>query len=134
MKVVVDACVWSDAFRKNPGAAKNHSQEVLLELAALDDALLLGPVRQEVLSGIRDAGKYAWLKDILRAYPDVPLLTADYESAAQLYTTCRGAGIQGSNVDFLVCAVAQRLGTWIFTTDKDFQHFSKAIPIRLYKV
>jgi predicted nucleic acid-binding protein len=34
--------------------------------------------------------------------------------------------------DFLICAVAVRKKLQIFTTDVDFQHYRKHLPITLY--
>lgn len=39
------------------------------------------------------------------------------ERAAEFYNHCRNKGVQGSNTDFLICAVAARFKTPIFTTD-----------------
>jgi len=56
---------------------------------------------------------------------------ADYEEAATFFNRCRAKGIQGSNTDFLICAVAVRNEFPIFTTDADFIHFATVIPIKL---
>ena len=48
------------------------------------------------------------LRDHLRAFPDEAITSADYERAADCFTLCRTKGIQGSNTDFLLCAVAER--------------------------
>lgn len=42
-------------------------------------------------------------------------------------------GIQGSNTDFLICAVANRNKISIYTTDKDFELFSRHIQIVLHR-
>ena len=42
------------------------------------------------------------------------------------------AGVQGSNVDFLICSFAQRRSLPIFTTDADFRRFAKILPIALH--
>ena len=41
-------------------------------------------------------------------------------------------GVQGSHIDFLICAVAVRLSVEIYTTDKDFLNYQKHLPIQLY--
>lgn len=56
----------------------------------------------------------------------------DYEEAATFYNQCREKGIQGSNTDFLICAIATRNKFSIFTTDEDFTHFGKVLPIVLH--
>jgi len=45
----------------------------------------------------------------------------------------RSHGVQGSNVDFLICAAAYSYRTAIFTTDNDFRHFARHLPIKLYE-
>jgi predicted nucleic acid-binding protein len=131
MKVIVDTSVWSLALRRN--SQVNHSPYILLLEQLITDGrvVLLGAVRQEILSGIRDVNQYNQLKNYLRAFPNVELDIEDYELAAEFYNTCRSNGIQGANTDFLICASAVRRNYSILTTDKDFEHFSQYLPIRL---
>jgi predicted nucleic acid-binding protein len=69
----------------------------------------------------------------LRSFPDLELESADYEDAALAFNRCREKGIQGSNTDFLLCAVAQRRGLAIFTTDGDFRHYAKVLKVKLHE-
>jgi len=82
-------------------------------------------------SGIPDREAYEKLRVKLTAFPDYPLNAEDYETAAEFFNTCRGHGIQGSNTDFLICAIANRHDCLILTTDKDFDMYSKHIPVPL---
>jgi len=90
-------------------------------------------VRQEILSGIKSKKQFETLKNYLSAFPDLPLVTEDFGLAAEYFNTAKRQGIQGSNTDFLICAVSIRHSMSIFTTDNDFSHFMKYIPIRLHK-
>jgi predicted nucleic acid-binding protein len=45
---------------------------------------------------------------------------------------CRKKGIQGSHIDFLICAVAELHEMSIFTLDKDFIRYATVLPIKLY--
>ncbi|MEH2376280.1 hypothetical protein [Nostoc sp.] len=65
------------------------------ELVADGRVALLGAVRQEILSGIRDTNQYNRLKNYLRAFPNLELDMEDYELASEFYNTCRSNGIQG---------------------------------------
>ena len=76
--------------------------------------------------------RYQKLRDKLRAFPNEPIIDLDYEIAAEYSNICRRKGIQGSHVDFLICAVASRLKMEIYTNDKDFGYYSKHLPISLY--
>jgi predicted nucleic acid-binding protein len=68
----------------------------------------------------------------LRAFPDEPLTTEDYEEAARANNRCRRAGVAGSAIDFLLCAAALRRRWAILTTDRDFKRYSKHLTIRLH--
>ncbi len=61
------------------------------------------------------------------------IIDADYEFAAEYSNICRREGIQGSHVDFLICAVASRLKMAIYTSDQDFTFYSQHLPISLYR-
>lgn len=133
MKVLVDTAIWSLALRRRSRA---DADAVVSELTALVQdgrVAIIGPIRQEILSDLKDDMQFERLRDHLRAFPDIEITSVDYEDAASFFNRCRGKGIQGSNADFLICAVAARNGFQIFTTDGDFEHYSKVLPIELYR-
>ena len=71
------------------------------------------------------------LGDSLRAFPDVRIDSEDHETAASCFNRCGAKAIQGSNTDFLICAVALRLNASILTTDADIERFSGVLRVRL---
>ena len=131
MKVVVDTSVWSLALRRNTSMDAIPAVNLLRDLITDGRVAMLGAVRQEVLSGIRQTEQFTRLRDYLHAFPNLELTTQDYELAAEFYNTCRSHGIQGANTDFLLCAVAHRRGYSILTTDRDFESFQAYIPVML---
>lgn len=133
MKVVVDTSVWSLALRRNQIQEDLPQVLSLRELIADGRVALLGAIRQEVLSGIREIEQFVRLRDYLRAFPNLELVIDDYELAAEFYNSCRRSGIQGSNTDFLICAVAYRRSYSILTTDGDFALFGEQLPISLWQ-
>ena len=87
MMVLVDTPVWSLALRRKPEALNPRERqltETLAELVREGRVQLLGPVRQELLSGIREEAQFRKLRDYLRAFPEHPLEAEDYEEAAIL--------------------------------------------------
>ena len=132
MKVLVDTSVWSLALRRRSPA--HPSVDELRRLIVTGRAAIIGPIRQEVLSGIRDASAFERLRDRLGAFPDEPLTAEDYERAAEFFNTCRAKGLQGSNTDFLLCAVAVRHHMPLLTTDGDFLRYATVIPVALHPV
>jgi predicted nucleic acid-binding protein len=95
-------------------------------------ASIIGPIRQELLSGVSADHQFQVLRESLRPFPDIPIEALDYEEAAALFNRCRSKGVQGSNTDFLICAVAIRYRMPILTTDEDFTHFARVLPIQLH--
>ena len=134
MSVIVDTSVWSLALRRRTPPDSSPVVNRLRDLITNDQVALLGAIRQEILSGIRSSEQFTHLRDYLRAFPDVELIPEDYEIAAEFFNTCRSQGIQGSNTDFLICAVAYRRSYSILTTDNDFHSFRMHIPIILLPV
>jgi len=131
VKVLVDTSVWSLALRRR----KKRDNDIASRLAMLvEDGLvaIIGPIRQELLSGIRERAQFERLREHLRAFPDTPLTVDDYEQAAAFSNDCRVRGIQGSNTDFLICATAVRNDFPIFTMDDDFSRFAEVLPIALH--
>jgi predicted nucleic acid-binding protein len=133
VNVLVDTSVWSLALRR----AKRLNDATPLELSELireGRVVMLGPIRQELLSGIKVKSQFDLLRGHLRSFPDLELESADYEDAALAFNRCREKGIQGSNTDFLLCAVAQRRGFAIYTADEDFRHYAKVLKLVLHEV
>jgi len=132
MNVLIDTSVWSLAFRK-----KEKTDYELTLITYVSDiirdlrAVMIGPIRQEILSGISDELKFLEMQNTLFVFSDWPLETEDYELAAQFYNTCRKNGIQGSHIDYLICAAAFRNNFKILTLDKDFEHYRKYTGILL---
>jgi predicted nucleic acid-binding protein len=132
MKVLVDTSVWSLALRRR--AELDHP--AVRELRSLIDegrVAMIGPIRQELLSGIRIAASFEQLRNQLQAFTDEPLGTTDYERAAAHFNACRARVVPGSNTDFLICAIAERRDLPILTTDGDFVRFAKVLPISLHR-
>ena len=112
MKVLADTSVWSLALRRKSAARLTPEERRLTNLLseAINDGrvVMIGPIRQELLSGIKDPAQFEKLRTALDAFRDEPLDSADYERAASLYNLCRSHGVQCGPVDILICAVASR--------------------------
>lgn len=132
MKVLVDTPVWSLALRRKPTPENESMTTALGSLIEDGRVAIIGPIRQELLSGIRERAHFDRLRENLRAFPDTQITSDDYDEAASFFNRCRAKGVQGSNTDFLICAIAARNDFPIFTTDGDFTYFAKILPVTLY--
>ena len=137
MIVLVDTPVWSLALRRKEAdlnARERVLTRALAELIREGRVSMMGAIRQELLSGIREEEGFRTLRNYLRAFEEPGIEVLDYEEAARMHNLCRGRGIAGSAVDFLICAVAQRRDWHILTTDRDFERYGRVLGLKLYGV
>jgi predicted nucleic acid-binding protein len=138
MKVLVDTTVWSLALRrtKNATLSVEHQSTVnaLIDLINDGRAVMIGPIRQELLSGIKTKAAFDVLQSKLSAFEDVKLALEDFEKAAEIFNICRANGVQGSSTDFLICAVALNHQLPIFSVDLDFLNYQKYISIPIHVI
>jgi predicted nucleic acid-binding protein len=122
LKFLVDTCVWSLLLRRRNGTDLSGDDQLLL--ASLREAIqdgrvaMIGPIRQEILSGIKDSAQFEKLRSTLNAFPDEPITTPHYEEAARLFNRCRSRGVQCGSVDMLLCSVAVKERWSILTRDE----------------
>jgi len=131
VKVIVDTCTWSQFLRRNR-SSKNAVAEEVARLVRADAVQMIGPIRQELLSGARPSDRFEQLKEYLRFYPNLKLDEEDDETAAGYYNHLRCRGVQATGTDLLICAAAVRRDLKIFTTDKDFVGYATHIPVKLH--
>lgn len=122
MKVLVDSCVWSLALRRSPRAIKSTEETAAvqrLQMLLTDGrAAIIGPIRQEVLSGIKDAAQFQRIERVLSIVNNERLQDEDFIEAAKLFNYCMSKGTATSTIDILICAVAIRANWPVLTLDK----------------
>jgi predicted nucleic acid-binding protein len=136
VKVLVDTSVWSLMLRRDPATLNSIERSIVRELQDLvhdGRVRLIGPIRQELLSGIKTDRQFQQLKEKLAFFEDAELTTADYESAAAAANRCFSVGLAASSIDVLICAMALTRQWEIFATDKDFVRFQSVLKITLHQ-
>jgi predicted nucleic acid-binding protein len=133
MKILIDTTIWSKAFRRKKIMSEDKDIVDVLKILINEFVdIIIGPIRQELLSGISEKRTFIELKEKMEGLIDFPIQTPDYELAAEFSNICRSNGVQGSNTDFLICAVSVRNNFEIFTVDDDFIAYKKYLPIKLF--
>ncbi len=127
----MDTCIWSLALRRKKKSESPFVGE-LKELIKEFRVQMIGPIRQEILSGIRSTDQFNKIKKHLRSFTDLEISSSDYERAAEFFNIARVKGLQGANTDFLICSIAERYNLTILTNDGDFKLFQKYLPIKLH--
>jgi predicted nucleic acid-binding protein len=134
MNVLIDTSVWSVALRHSASVeGAERIKEQLYSLIEDSRVAIIGPIRQELLSGIKSKDQFNLLRKRLEPFRDLSLHTEDYILAAKFFNHCRAKGIQGSHVDFLICAVSSARKIPLFTADRDFERYSNYLDFSLYQ-
>jgi predicted nucleic acid-binding protein len=121
VKVLVDTCAWSLLLRRKNKTDLSEEEQLLL--TSLTEAIkdgrvaIIGPIRQEVLSGIRDLAQFNKLRSALAAFRDEPLTSTHFEDAARLFNLCRSHGVECGSTDILICTVAIQKHWTVLTND-----------------
>jgi hypothetical protein len=78
--VLTDTSVWSLALRRQTKDLSSQQQPIVTEwfrLVENADICLIGPIRQEILSGVRHKQQFVTLEERLTPFRDVPIETVD---------------------------------------------------------
>lgn len=130
--VLVDTCVWSAALRRKKTQSIPEEALVLKRLIQQHRACLIGPILQEVLTGIRHEEQFSRLQEKLKAFELFQMAVPDFIQAAKYSNLCRSKGVQGSHTDYLIATIAIKHNIPVFTTDQDFTYYQKYIPVQLF--
>ncbi len=110
MKVLVDTCIWSLLLRRKPGTPLRADEQRLVNLLreVIEDGrvAIAGPIRQEILSGVKHLAQFNKLRAALGNFPDETLTRRHFEEAARLCNLCQSRGVASGATDILICAVA----------------------------
>jgi predicted nucleic acid-binding protein len=133
--ILVDTSIWSLALRRRPTALSVGEHQLVEEWARLVTdarAALIGPIRQEILSGVRRAEVFEMLRQALSDFPYLGIDAGDYDRAAEFFNACRAHGVTGGPIDMLISAVAYRHEVPVFAADADYARYTRYLPFRLH--
>jgi hypothetical protein len=130
VKVLADTSVWRMALRRK---GPYDITKQLMDLIESSSVVMIGQVRQEILSGLIHEDMYFRLKESLFAFNDFITTTHDYETAARYYNVCRKHDAYGSYTDFFVCAVANNNNLPVFTVNKELERIAQYISVEIYR-
>jgi predicted nucleic acid-binding protein len=136
MRVIADTTIWSLMLRRRPKARLTEAELLqkaeLKELGEEDRLVLLGLIRQELLTGIRSAGHFRRVMRELRAYDDFPISVSTHERAAEMANACMSRGFIATTIDVLICAVARIEGFAVFSSDSDIERICNLLSVPVH--
>lgn len=132
--VVIDTNVWSLDLRRRRKDLSPAEISLVFRLHTeiqTGMAIMLGVVRQELLSGVSEPD-FMRLRERARVFDDPKIDIEDIERAAACHNAAERRGIAISSADAMICGYALNRGLPILTLDRDFLHFKSAVPIKLH--
>jgi predicted nucleic acid-binding protein len=133
MTLLVDTSVWSLAFRRD---GSTHEPEVLVLSEALAGAAAVfttGLVLQELLQGFGGPRSAQAIIQRFQALPFISPDRQDHIAAAELRNVCRRAGVQIGTIDALLIQLCGRHDLTLLSTDQDFVHAARHVPVKLWR-
>jgi predicted nucleic acid-binding protein len=127
--ILADTSAWVEFLRRT-GSPTNAALRAAL---VNEEILVVDPVRLEVLAGATSAAHRRRLGALLDTNDSEPLVPVDdWQSAADLYLSCRRAGTTiRSLIDCLIAAVAIRLDVPVLHRDIDFTHLARLTTVQI---
>lgn len=127
----VDTSAWSLALRRD--TPPDHPAVALLHKALLDGDTIVttGIVLQELLQGFHGPKDQARIIERMSVLPLLQPTRDTHLAAARLRNTCRRKGVQLGTIDALIAQLCIEHDLILLTTDKDFTHAARLVPLRL---
>jgi predicted nucleic acid-binding protein len=130
--LLVDPSVWSLALRRDVATQVPHVDALRAALAGGALIVSTGLILQELLQGFAGPRARTQIIERFAALPMLPPDRADHIAAAAHRTTCRRSGVQLGTIDALLAQLCIRHDLTLLTTDADFEHAARHIPLRLW--
>lgn len=128
--ILIDTSAWIEFLRDTGSPTCDEVDRILAgDIASCD------PIRMEVLAGARDEFHLRQLRGLLARAAALPVGTADFESAAAIYRTCRRRGETVRKlIDCLIGATAIREDVPILHADADFDVLARHTTLQIHEV
>lgn len=127
--ILIDTSAWIEFLRDTGSDACVEVDRLLAAEVAVCD-----PVRMEILAGARDEAHLRQLRGLLARATVLPTGSADYESAASLYRTCRRSGETVRKLmDCLIAAIAVRENVAVLHADIDFDVLARHTALSVHE-
>ena len=131
MSLFVDTSVWSLALRRD--TQQDQSAVTTLRRALLDGDTIVttGIVLQELLQGFNGPKDKTRIIERLQVLPLLNPTRETYSHAALLRKFYRHGGLQIGTIDALIAQLCIEHDLALLTTDNDFVHAARFVPLRL---
>ncbi len=130
--VMVDTSVWSLLFRRNGPASEPEVEALQRFLGGDDQVAVSGVIAQELFYGLASSRDADAVAEVFAALHFVAATLDDHIAAARLQRSLRERGVQLAGADALIVQLAIAHDLTLLTTDSDFTHAARHVPLRLW--
>lgn len=130
--VLVDTSVWSLLFRKSGPAALPEVEALQRFLGGEELVAITGVIAQELFYGLASSRTADVIARTLGALHYLAPALDEHVAAAKLQRALRDGGVQVSGADALIALLAMSRDLTLLTTDRDFFHAARRVPLRLW--
>lgn len=132
MALLADTSVWSLAYRRDNPPDHPEVETLRHALTGGERVVTTGLVLLELLQGYIPPQAQATINAAFDSLEFVEPTRDDYVAAATLSNTCRRKGIQLATIDSLVAQLCIVNDLVLLTTDADFRHAARHVPLRVW--
>ncbi len=133
MSLLVDTGVWSLALRRDGSTTAPEVRVLADAFAGADAVVTTGLVLQELLQGFQGPRAASAIIQRFQALPLIHPDRQDHIAAAEVRNVCRRAGVRIGTIDALLIQLCGRHDLTLLTTDNDFRHAARHIPVKLWR-
>lgn len=127
--VLVDTSVWIRYFKHGNSAEAVHLDRLLAD----NRAAVCGPVKAEILSGVRSAEDFRKLSTWMEGLTDCPASPDVWRRIAESRFRLARRGIQQSLIDLWIAWTAHENGFPLWSLDEDFTRMTDVVSFKLYR-
>ena len=132
MALLVDTSVWSLLLRRDAPSDIPEVAELRASLSTRQLIVTTGLILQELLQGFVPPRIQAAITERFAPLRVLQPTRGDHVAAAELSNTCRAKGVQLETVDALIAQLCIAHDLTLLTTDDDFRHAARHIPLRVW--
>ena len=132
MALLVDTSVWSLLLRRDVPPDIPEVVALCSALSGQDAVLTTGLIVQELLQGFVPAHVQSAITERFAALGFLDPTRHDHIAAAALGNACRAKGVHLETVDALIAQLCIAHDLVLLSTDDDFRHAARHIPLRVW--